>query len=75
MAKKLYSGLMWFIDKDKPFREQVEAGISRYLEKFGKAPTRCLVHQLTLLSQGAGVEGIELVSSRSVLPNHLFFTE
>ncbi|OGT26478.1 MAG: hypothetical protein A2Z17_06045 [Gammaproteobacteria bacterium RBG_16_66_13] len=65
------TGMLWFDDGPQALKDKVERAVSFYSTKYGRAPTMCLVHPVTLADGKEGhLAGVALQSSRSILPNH-----
>lgn len=67
-------GMMWFDpDPRSAFGEKVQRATAYYRGKYGRTPTLCYVHPVTAGegSPPAG-NGVEVRTSRSVLPNHFW---
>lgn len=70
-----HKGLLWFMDRNQPLKDQILQGIRKFESKYGKLPKHCYLHPLTLAECPGPVGGIDLESSLLVLPYHLFLTE
>jgi len=71
MAESMKVGLLWFDDDAKrPFSQKVELASQRYLQKFGVKPDTCYVNPETLPSNDSTVNGIRIVPTQFILPNH-----
>jgi hypothetical protein len=73
-------GMLWFDNDPKAeLALKVERAAEYYRSKYGRAPTLCFVHPSMiagLATQAPDVPlkaaGVELRSSRSILPNHFW---
>ncbi|MBN2146155.1 MAG: hypothetical protein JW726_02160 [Anaerolineales bacterium] len=66
-------GMLWF---DNDTKTDVSAKITRaanyYRSKYGTMPNLCFVHPKTLGNASPEAAGIEVRTTRSVLPNHFW---
>jgi hypothetical protein len=66
-------GMLWF---DNDPKADLTIKISRaavyYRSKYGQTPTICFVHPSMIASNPVKAGGIEVRTSRSVLPNHFW---
>jgi len=67
-------GMLWFDNDNKSdLATKIEKAANYYHSKYGKAPNLCLVHPITLGNTSwTGGVGIEVRTTRSVLPNHFW---
>jgi hypothetical protein len=67
-------GMMWFDpDPRSAIGEKVQRAAAYYRGKYGRAPTLCYIHPVTAgESSSAAGNGLEVRTSRSVLPNHFW---
>jgi hypothetical protein len=65
-------GLLWYDDSQTDFATKVLEAAQRYEEKFGAAPNRCYVNPTCLPEDGVPANGIKVVASPTVLPNHFW---
>ena len=80
---KMRVGLLWFDDDPKKETSlKIKGAAERYFEKFGRWPNVCYVSPATLsLSQdpaeieGIHLDGLRLLSSPLVLPDHFWIGE
>ena len=66
-------GMLWFdndIKADLPTK--IQRAASYYRTKYGRTPNLCFVHPSMLAAPMNQSAGVELRTSRSVLPNHLW---
>ena len=66
-------GMLWFdndIKADLPTK--IQRAASYYRTKYGRTPNLCFVHPSMLPAPMNQSAGVELRTSRSVLPNHLW---
>ncbi len=66
------TGLLWYDDSQADFATKVLEAKERYEEKFGRKPNRCYVHPECLPKEGIPANGIKVVASPTVLPNHFW---
>ena len=66
-------GMLWFDDsKNRDLAAKVDQAARHYEAKYGTRPTLCYVHPSMLLDAPASPVEIEIKSSNTVLPNHLW---
>jgi len=65
-------GLLWYDDSQTDFAAKVLEAAERYEEKFGRPPNRCYVHPQSLPEDGVPANGIKVLTSPTVLPNHFW---
>ncbi len=65
-------GLLWHDDSPTDFAAKVLEAAERYEEKFGIPPNRCYVHPECLPREGVPANGIKVLPSPGVLPNHFW---
>ena len=66
-------GMLWFDNDSKTTLEaKVGRAVSYYQGKYGKAPTLCFVNPSMLSPGVAKVAGLEMRTTRSVMPNHFW---
>lgn len=65
-------GLLWYDDSQADFATKVIEAKERYEEKFGRKPNSCYVHPQSLPRAGTPANGIKVVASPTVLPNHFW---
>ena len=67
-------GMLWLDDDNrKGITDRVERAAAYYRGKYGQTPTLCIVHPATLGEEVfQGVGRMELRTSKSVLPDHLW---
>ncbi len=69
-------GLLWF--DDAPKKEvslKVKEAAERYFEKFGRWPNLCYVSPHSFPLEGVHLDGLRLLSSPLVLPDHFWVGE
>ena len=73
-------GMLWFDNDPKTeLALKIERAVDYYRKKYGRSPTLCFVHP-SMIAKTASPEpeaplkaaGVEVRSSRSVLPNHFW---
>jgi len=66
-------GMLWFDNDNKSdLVTKIQRAVSYYHTKYGKAPNLCLIHPRTLGGSTWTGAGIEVRTTRSVLPNHFW---
>ena len=66
-------GMLWFDNDNKSdLVTKIQRAVSYYHTKYGKAPNLCLIHPRTLGGNTWTGTGIEVRTTRSVLPNHFW---
>ena len=65
-------GMLWFDDSSRTLKEKVERAVSFYAEKYGQAPTLCLINPAGLNGKEGEVKGVTIRPARSVMPHHLW---
>ncbi len=74
-------GMLWFDNDPKAeMTKKIERAASYYRQKYGKAPNVCFIHPSMLHLESAAdkntppvkAAGVEVRTSRSVLPNHFW---
>jgi len=64
-------GMLWLIENPKlGLTEHIRQAADYYQKKYGAQPNQCLVNP-TEIKPGLQLPGIEIKSSRSILPKHL----
>lgn len=75
-GNKMRVGLLWF--DDDPKKEvslKVKEAAERYFEKFGRWPNVCYVAPATFPLEGVHHDGLRVLSSPLVLPDHFWIGE
>jgi hypothetical protein len=73
-------GMLWFDNDPKAeMTKKIERAASYYRQKYGKAPNVCFIHPSMLIPESTEntapsvkAGGVEVRTSRSVLPNHFW---
>ena len=66
-------GMLWFDNDNKAdLVTKIQRAASYYHMKYGKAPNLCLIHPRTLGNNSWNGAGLEVRTTRSVLPNHFW---
>jgi hypothetical protein len=66
-------GMLWYDDdRKRTLEEKVLRAADHYRQKFGRAPTLCLVNPRSLNGDPARVAKIELRSAHNVLQHHFW---
>lgn len=62
-------GMLWFDNSKSPLSTKIEGAVSYYEQKYGHKPTLAVVHPATAIDKDCN---IEIETSRSILPNHIW---
>jgi hypothetical protein len=66
-------GMLWFDnDSNADLATKIQKAASYYRTKYGKAPNLCYIHPRMVGSEPLKGNGIEVRTTRSVLPNHFW---
>ena len=66
-------GMLWFDNDNKAdLAAKLQRASAYYQQKYGRTPNLCFVHPSMLGANAAPNNGIELRTTRSVLPNHFW---
>ncbi|MGD2251951.1 MAG: hypothetical protein PVF70_03440 [Anaerolineales bacterium] len=65
-------GMLWFDDGPQSLQERLARAVDYYTEKYGRAPTLCMVHPQTLNEGDCAASGVEVREATSVMPNHFW---
>ena len=66
-------GMLWFDNDAKTdLSAKIRRAASYYKEKYGQTPNLCFVHPSMVKATPSPEVGIELRTTRSVLPNHFW---
>ena len=66
-------GMLWFDNDNKSdLATKIQKAANYYHMKYGKEPNLCFVHPRTLGNTAYHGVGIEVRTTRSVLPNHFW---
>ena len=66
-------GMLWFDnDPSADLKAKIERAATYYHRKYGQAPNFCFVHPSMISSEASTVKEIEVRTSRSVMPNHIW---
>ena len=66
-------GMMWFDgDKQRSLETRIDRAARYYHEKYGQEPTVCFLNPGTAGQEPPAVEGLQLQTSVSVLPDHFW---
>jgi hypothetical protein len=66
-------GMLWFDNDPKTdLAVKVSRAAAYYQSKYGQTPNLCFVHPSMVKSGLPKTNGVEIRSSRSVMPNHLW---
>ncbi len=73
------SGLLWYDNSTKTITQKIEEAAKRYNEKFGSPPDRCYINANDIPSGNpenlpviATHSGIEIASSKTIMPNYVW---
>jgi hypothetical protein len=66
-------GMLWF---DNDIKSEIKTKIKRaavyYQKKYGQVPNLCYVHPSMVSGEAARADGIEIRTTKSVLPHHFW---
>jgi hypothetical protein len=65
-------GLLWYDDSKLDFAVKVLEAAERYMQKYGAPPNCCYVHPQSLPDDRPRTNGIKVVASPAVLPDHFW---
>jgi hypothetical protein len=66
-------GMLWFDnDQKSDLPTKVQRAVDYYQNKYGRAPNLCFVHPSMVPKPTKQAGEVELRTSRTVLPNHLW---
>jgi len=65
-------GMLWFDDSQLDLDKKISRAVAFYGEKYGRSPTLCLVHPITLDGCEETVAGVQIRQARSVMPDHFW---
>jgi hypothetical protein len=65
-------GMLWFDDSARTLPEKITRAAAYYAEKYGRAPTLCLVNPAGLNGSEGQHGGVQVRGARSVMPHHLW---
>jgi hypothetical protein len=69
----MHIGMLWYDnDKQADLATKISRAASYYQTKYGKEPNLCLINPKTLGNNTWPGNGIEVRTTRSVLPNHFW---
>ncbi len=67
------TGMLWFDNDSKTdLPTKIERAAAYYQKKYGTKPDLCFVHPSMMNEEAARAAGIEIKTTRSVLPHHLW---
>ena len=66
-------GMLWFDNDNKTeLTVKIKRAVDYYQQKYGQIPNLCFVHPSMLPANSKPEAGLELRTTRSVLPNHFW---
>ncbi len=66
-------GMLWFDNDNKTdLAGKIKRAMDYYQNKYGQTPNLCFVHPSMLPNTPSPETGVELRTTRSVLPNHFW---
>lgn len=69
----MLEGMLWFDNSDqRELAAKIERAARYYQTKYGARPTLCFLHPTMLLEEKATLEGMDIRTTNSVLPNHFW---
>jgi hypothetical protein len=63
-------GMLWFDDSPLSIDDKIGRAVAFYTEKYGRAPTLCLINPETLNGGEGTKAGVIVRSARSVMKDH-----
>jgi len=67
------TGMLWYDNDNKTdLPTKISRAAEYYQKKYGKRPDLCYVHPSMLASASTNAPGIEIKTTRHVLPHHLW---
>ena len=64
--------MLWFDESDRSLKDRVQDAATYYADKYGQAPTLCVVHPSMMNGEGDEMGELQLHKARSVMPNHFW---
>lgn len=66
--------MLWYDgDKQRALADKVRRGADYFRQKYGVEARRCFVHPMLFSGAPGVVDGIKILPSKTVLPNHFSF--
>jgi len=65
-------GMLWFDDSQLDLDKKISRAVAFYGEKYGRSPTLCLIHPVTLDGGKEIVAGVQIRQASSVMPDHFW---
>jgi len=65
-------GMLWFDDSQLDLDKKISRAVAFYGEKYGRSPTLCLIHPVTLDGGKEIVAGVQIRQANSVMPDHFW---
>jgi hypothetical protein len=65
-------GMLWFDDSQLDLDKKISRAVAFYGEKYGRPPTLCLIHPITLDGEKEIVAGVQIRQASSVMPDHFW---
>lgn len=70
------TGMLWFDNNDQHDMEsKLKRAVDYYEKKYGKRPSVCVVHPLTMVGKDTEMLGLDIRTSNTVLPHHFWLGE
>lgn len=70
------TGMLWFDNNDQHDMEsKLQRAVDYYEKKYGKRPSVCVVHPLTMAGNQKDPLGLDIRTSNNVLPHHFWLGE
>jgi len=67
------TGMLWFDNDNKTdLNTKIQRAADYYQKKYGKMPDLCFVHPSMAPETNLKAQGIEVKTTRTILPNHLW---
>jgi len=74
--RAMRTGMLWFDNNDQHDMEaKLRRAVDYYEKKYGKRPSVCVVHPLTMAGNKKDLLGLDIRTSNNVLPHHFWLGE
>jgi hypothetical protein len=65
-------GMLWFDESERSLQDRAQDAAAFYADKYGQAPSLCIVHPSMVNGEGNELGELELRKARTVMPNHFW---
>ena len=65
-------GMLWYDNSEKSVADKIENAATHFESKYGERPDTCYVNPSMLAYEAPAVDGIEIRTTNSILPNHFW---